>query len=199
MHYGLQAHLHASSFLYRPDQGLLLERLLRGHRADDNVHLPYCLEQALVILQRPLNHIEPKPYSYSGFNRSGRLTRGAAHLPRPAWRRRLRAAAARGSPGGRGGGAGRARRWGGQRRGWPARGCRRGGRWRPPPGPGSSSPPRPPTSPPCTPIGNGWQSDGSLDWMGSCSLACDQAIHDQIRSRTVGSTPLADRTAWSEV
>ena len=68
MHYGLQAHLHATSFLYRPDQGLLLERLLRGHRSDDNVHLPYCLEQALVILQRPLNHIEPNPYS--GFNRA---------------------------------------------------------------------------------------------------------------------------------
>ena len=40
---------------------------------------------------------------------------------------------------------------------------------------------------------------GAWTGWGDCSLACDQAIHDQIRSRTVGSTPLADRTAWSEV
>ena len=45
------AHLHASSFLYSPNQGLLLEHLLRGHRADDNVHLTHRLEQARVIFQ----------------------------------------------------------------------------------------------------------------------------------------------------
>jgi hypothetical protein len=45
------AHLHASSFLYSPKQGLLLESLLRGHRVDDNVHLPHRLEQARVIFK----------------------------------------------------------------------------------------------------------------------------------------------------
>lgn len=145
---GMQAHLHASSFLYRPNQGLLLERLLRGHRADDNVHLPHCPEQALIIFQRPLNHIAAEPYSGLSHALIEReRTRDAARLPRAASRRRLRAAPARGSRGGRNGGAGRARRWGGRRRGWPARGCHQGGRWRPPPGPCSSSPPPPPTSP----------------------------------------------------
>lgn len=51
-------HLHAPSFLYSPNQRLLLERMLRGHRADDHVHLPHGFQQARVIVQRPLSHTD---------------------------------------------------------------------------------------------------------------------------------------------
>ena len=37
----LRAHLHARSFLYSPNQRLLLERILSWHRADDHIHLPH--------------------------------------------------------------------------------------------------------------------------------------------------------------
>jgi hypothetical protein len=88
-------HLHASSFLYISNHSLLLERLLRGHRAYHDIHLPHGLDHALVIIQRPRNDIE----AFSPLTRcTGRAhllepwrterNTGSAHLPGEAWRRR---------------------------------------------------------------------------------------------------------------